>query len=88
MTKNLNTLCCLLTSTNIDYTIISANEISIEAVALSIIPALNAETISANSPEVERTALWDTEHYLHITEDKNGEFSLTILSNNTVDEVE
>ena len=80
MTKNLHTLCCLLIKTDIDYTVISDNEISIEAMALRLIGAKdNPKIIQTAGNPMEEDTLWEGESYLHITEEKDGSFSLVSL---------
>lgn len=74
MTKNLQNLCTLFDATDIDYNIIAENEISVEAMALG----LEHKDPQFITDETLDEGIWLGENYIHICENPQGAFSITI----------
>lgn len=77
MAKNLTSLCKLLRATDIKYTTISENEISIGSMTLKVAEGTAEFCKTALNP-LEET-LWEDDSYLHIVENEDGFFDLVTL---------
>lgn len=88
MTAKLQALCNLLTEAEINFTIVSPHEISIES--MSLIDTMRQpetatdEDVEADNEENPRF-LWTRDTYLHIMEDNKGRFNLLAMVNDEND---